>query len=71
MTTTNLFPRFYKMKNVIQDYAWGSKTAMGSLFGLKNPEGKPQAEIWMGAHQNGCSQVIVDDRPMPLSAFIE
>ena len=64
-------PRFYRMHNVIQDYAWGSTTSIGQLFGFENPEGKPQAEIWMGAHQNGCSQIDVDGKTTLLSDYIE
>ncbi|MGF1726841.1 mannose-6-phosphate isomerase, class I [Photobacterium nomapromontoriensis] len=67
MTTS---PRFYRMHNVIQDYAWGSTTSMAELFGIENPEAKPQAEIWMGAHQNGCSQIDVNGQPTLLSSFI-
>ncbi|MGF1703441.1 mannose-6-phosphate isomerase, class I [Photobacterium makurazakiensis] len=70
MTTAPKFPHFYQMNNVIQDYAWGSKTSISSLFGIKNPESKPQAEIWMGAHQNGCSKITVADKPILLSEFI-
>ncbi|OLQ93024.1 mannose-6-phosphate isomerase, class I [Vibrio panuliri] len=47
----------FKLDNVIQNYVWGSKTAMGELFGITNPDNQPQAEIWMGAHPNGCSKV--------------
>lgn len=50
---TNLF----KLNNVIQDYAWGSQTSIAELFGTENQDGLPQAEIWMGAHPNGCSKV--------------
>ncbi|MGL5249474.1 MAG: mannose-6-phosphate isomerase, class I, partial [Enterovibrio sp.] len=46
----------FKLKNVIQNYAWGSKTAITTLFGIKNSNNEPQAEIWMGAHVNGCSK---------------
>ncbi len=47
----------HKLDNVIQTYAWGSKTSIGELFGIANPYQQPQAEIWMGAHPNGCSKV--------------
>ncbi|MGF1688578.1 mannose-6-phosphate isomerase, class I [Photobacterium japonica] len=63
-------PRFYRMHNIIQDYAWGSKTAIGELFGIENPTGQPQAEIWMGAHQNGCSTIEVNGQSTLLSDFI-
>lgn len=45
------------MTNVIQNYAWGSPSSFNQLFGTANQTGEPQAEIWMGAHPNGCSTV--------------
>lgn len=61
----------FRMHNVIQDYAWGSTTSIASLFNIANPDSKPQAEIWMGAHQGGCSQIDVTGKATRLAAFIE
>ncbi|MFN1512499.1 mannose-6-phosphate isomerase, class I [Vibrio owensii] len=47
----------FKLDNVIQNYAWGSHTSIHDLFGIDNPANEPQAEIWMGAHPNGCSKL--------------
>lgn len=47
----------FKLDNVIQNYAWGSKSALTKMFGIANPQQQPQAEIWMGAHPNGCAKV--------------
>ncbi len=47
----------FKLDNVIQNYAWGSKESISHLFGIDNSAHQPQAEIWMGAHPNGCSRV--------------
>lgn len=47
----------FKLDNIIQNYAWGSKDSINQLFGIVNPNQEPQAEIWMGAHPNGCSKV--------------
>ncbi|MEF1279371.1 mannose-6-phosphate isomerase, class I, partial [Vibrio fortis] len=47
----------FKLDNVIQNYAWGSKDSINQLFGIVNPNQEPQAEIWMGAHPNGCSKI--------------
>ena len=47
----------FKLENVIQDYPWGSNTALADLFGISNPNNQAQAEIWMGAYPNGCSKV--------------
>ncbi len=68
----NLEPRqaFFPMKNVIQNYAWGSKTSLNQLFGISNPESAPQAEMWMGAHPNGCSLVTSQGSSVKLSELI-
>ena len=59
------------MQNAIQHYAWGSKTAIAELFDIPNPQHLPQAEIWMGAHQNGCSTVKWHGEKIKLSTLIE
>lgn len=51
----------FKLKNQIQNYAWGSKTSISELFGIENPTNEPQAEIWMGAHSGGCSRNVEND----------
>ena len=49
-----------KMINGIQNYAWGSHTALTTLYGIQNPDNKPMAEIWMGAHPLCSSKISVD-----------
>ncbi|WP_231572646.1 mannose-6-phosphate isomerase, class I [Vibrio hyugaensis] len=61
---------FFKLNNPIQNYAWGSETALQELFGIENPDQEPQAEIWMGAHPNGCSKVQLEGEEFLLSEFI-
>ncbi|WP_436858546.1 mannose-6-phosphate isomerase [Citrobacter tructae] len=46
-----------KLINSVQNYAWGSKTALTELYGLANPQQLPMAELWMGAHPKSSSQV--------------
>lgn len=46
-----------KMANALQNYAWGSKTALTSLYGMANPKQLPMAELWMGAHPKSPSTV--------------
>ena len=60
----------YNLQNPIQNYAWGSTTALTELFGIANPNQEPQAEVWMGTHPNGCSTVVVDGQPVLLSKLI-
>jgi mannose-6-phosphate isomerase len=40
----------------VQDYAWGSTTAIPQFLG-KAPDGRPQAELWLGAHPVAPSRV--------------
>lgn len=68
--TITIKPVFFPMSNVIQNYAWGSTTSITQLFGIENPHGEPQAEIWMGAHPNGCSTVVNQAENMLLSSLI-
>jgi mannose-6-phosphate isomerase len=66
------FNRIYRMQNPIQNYAWGSKEAFQQMFGVANPDHVPQAEIWMGAHPNGCSLLINEQgESLRLDAFIQ
>lgn len=45
------------LRNVIQEYPWGSHTAIAELLGKPAPSPRPQAELWMGAHPKAPSQV--------------
>ncbi|HCD7551554.1 TPA: mannose-6-phosphate isomerase [Citrobacter farmeri] len=46
-----------KLINSVQNYAWGSKTALTELYGVANPQQLPMAELWMGAHPKSSSKV--------------
>ncbi|EDH9568369.1 mannose-6-phosphate isomerase, partial [Salmonella enterica subsp. enterica serovar Tennessee] len=46
-----------KLINSVQDYAWGSKTALTELYGIANPQQQPMAELWMGAHPKSSSRI--------------
>ena len=60
----------YKMKNVIQDYAWGSINAIPQLLGYENKDNHPQAELWMGSHRRGASLLTTGKGQIPLSTLI-
>lgn len=49
-----------KLNNSLQNYAWGSKTALTELYGIENPNGLPMAELWMGAHPKSPSSVVIN-----------
>ena len=44
----------------IQNYAWGSQTAIAELLGNPTPAAMPEAELWLGAHPNAPSLVFRD-----------
>ncbi|WP_411734443.1 mannose-6-phosphate isomerase, class I [Paeniglutamicibacter sp.] len=45
----------YRLTNTIRDYAWGSTGAIAGLLGT-TPSGKPEAEMWLGAHPSAPSR---------------
>ncbi len=49
--------RVFPLRPAIQHYDWGSPTAFVDLLGLENPDRKPLAELWMGAHPKAPSEV--------------
>lgn len=63
-------PAFFLMHNPLQHYDWGSHDAMTRLFGLPNPDAQPQAELWMGAHPNGCSRLETPQGAIRLDGWI-
>ncbi len=62
---------FGRLDNVIQEYAWGSTTAIQALLGQEANLGKPQAELWMGAHAKAPSTVIDGANRTLLSDLIQ
>ncbi|HKO53572.1 MAG TPA: mannose-6-phosphate isomerase, class I [Polyangiaceae bacterium] len=52
------------LENPIQNYAWGSHTAIASMLGATVPSSKPEAEMWMGAHDKAPSLVLPEREPL-------
>ena len=62
----------FKLENTIQNYAWGSRTAMPGLLGYENPDNEPMAELWMGAHPKAPSLLVKEDgTEVELNRYIE
>jgi mannose-6-phosphate isomerase len=59
-----------RMQNPIMEYAWGSRSAIPELLGIQNPEQKPMAEMWIGAHPKASSAVFVDGKWISLDEVI-
>ncbi len=60
-----------KLINSVQNYAWGSKTALTELYGMQNPDNLPMAELWMGAHPKSSSKVLKNGQPCALREVID
>lgn len=50
----------HKIANQPRDYAWGSHELIPDLLG-ETPNGKPQAEIWLGTHAGSLAQVVDEE----------
>jgi mannose-6-phosphate isomerase len=48
----------FVLENPVQNYAWGSRTAIGELLGRPSPDDQPEAELWIGAHPKAPSRVV-------------
>jgi mannose-6-phosphate isomerase class I len=54
----------------IQYYAWGDPGFIPGLLGIENREGRPFAELWMGAHPDLPSRALVAGRSIGLDELI-
>ncbi|UGQ17202.1 mannose-6-phosphate isomerase, class I [Borrelia sp. RT1S] len=66
MRTDNIF----LMKNEIKEYDWGGVSFIPSLLGQKQ-DGRPKAEMWLGAHKTLSSKVLIEGQYVPLCDFLE
>jgi mannose-6-phosphate isomerase len=44
--------KIFRLQGKVQQYAWGGFEFIPQLLGFENPEHKPYAEYWMGAHSS-------------------
>ncbi|MFC8923279.1 mannose-6-phosphate isomerase, class I [Cellulosimicrobium sp. NPDC057127] len=57
MTTVGEQVAFFRLRNSVQRYDWGSTSAIQELLGLE-VDGRPAAELWMGAHPSAPSVAV-------------
>ncbi len=48
---------FVEITNTPREYAWGSTSAIPALLGTA-PSGRPEAELWLGAHSGSPSRLV-------------
>ena len=51
---------FVEITNTPRDYAWGSTSAIAELLG-REPSGRPEAELWLGAHPGSPARLVGRD----------
>jgi mannose-6-phosphate isomerase len=61
--------KVFKLKGKIQQYAWGGTTYLPGLLSIPNPENKPFAEFWLGAHDNAPAE-LEGAEPSKLNEYI-
>jgi mannose-6-phosphate isomerase len=61
----------YRLKNPVQNYPWGSTSDIPKLLEFPNPDQKPVAELWLGAHPKAPSSVLRDQGEQSLLDLIE
>lgn len=57
------------LTNTVQRYDWGSVDAIPHLLGTE-PDGQPQAELWLGAHASAPSVTVVEDEDVALDRLV-
>jgi mannose-6-phosphate isomerase len=62
--------KVFKLRGKVQHYAWGGTIYLPKLMSFDNPDGRPFAEYWLGAHDKGPAEVEAD-RPMLLNDYIK
>lgn len=67
--TTN--ERIFKLKGVVQHYAWGGHSFIPELIGDHNDTNKPCAEYWMGAHPSAPATFHVNGELVSLDQLIK
>ena len=60
----------YRLEPGIQHYAWGSTAFIPELLGVDNADGRPYAELWLGAHPDLPSKVLLEDEKRLLGEMI-
>lgn len=62
--------KLYKLKGKVLHYAWGGYELIPALLGTGNPEHKPFAEYWLGAHPLAPAELVTPEGPVSLFAAI-
>jgi mannose-6-phosphate isomerase len=59
-----------KLRGVIRNYDWGGTEFLSKLLSHPNPQGKPMAEYWLGAHDTDSAVVFTAGGEVTLSDLV-
>ncbi|MDP1973576.1 MAG: mannose-6-phosphate isomerase, class I, partial [Sediminibacterium sp.] len=62
--------RIFKLKGVVQPYAWGGHSFIPQLLNHNLATDQPSAEYWMGAHPSAPSKILVGNDWVNLNQLI-
>lgn len=62
--------KIYRLKGVVQHYAWGGDHFIAGLIREVNDNGQPYAEYWMGAHDNAPAEIFNEKETKKLNEVI-
>jgi len=54
--------KVFRLSGKVQHYPWGGTSFLPQLLGLANPDNRPFAEYWLGAHDQASSEVLVEGK---------
>jgi mannose-6-phosphate isomerase len=63
--------KVFKLLGKIRQYAWGGNSYLPELLSIPNPDSKPFAEYWMGAHDNASSEILFQATAVKLNNYIK
>jgi mannose-6-phosphate isomerase len=63
-------PRPLLVRGAVQNYAWGGYDLIPGLLGTENPERRPCAELWIGAHPMGPARVQLGESEATLETLV-
>src|ERR1051326_9416910 len=64
-------PGIIALQPMVQHFAWGDPHFIPALLGNSNPDEKPCAELWMGAHPDPPSGAALGTEVVPLDQLLE
>jgi mannose-6-phosphate isomerase len=63
--------KIFKLKGKVLHYAWGGTDYIPAWLGIDNPDKRPFAEYWMGAHPSAYSTITINGKEESLYYLIQ